>query len=351
MPHPLARRLVVALATCLPLLAAAATLPAYREFGDWTVACDNVGDCEARGYHDREDVIAMRFVRAAATDSAPVLTLHGLAPDAGDGLRFGTSAWSPPPGVASRQADEGADGAAETRLTLAGLAALRAFAGHAHRADLVSSGDRDASLAGFDAAMLFIDDVQGRIGTRSAIARPGTSAARASTARPLPTVRARPLPASALSAADARRYVAALPVGEFDCDDLRDDEPTVQPLSPDEVIALRPCNRGAYQTAYIVFRGRRDDPKHARVLELPYPPGFEADRGVLLEASLDAATGRLSMFAKGRGLADCGETGEWAFDGRGFVPTAFARLDRCGWPVPGDYPVLWRTRVVLENAR
>jgi hypothetical protein len=352
MPHSTARRVALALAAFLPAWAVAAALPAYREFGDWTVACDNVGDCEARGFDDRgDDRIVMRVVRAAATASTPTLTLYGLAPDAGTALRFGASTWTPPARAASRTPDEDTDGAPQARLTLTGLDALRAFAGNAHRASMVSSGDRDGTLAGFDAAMLFIDDVQGRVGTPSAIARPGTSTAITPGPRPLPTVRARPLPSAALSAAAARHYLAALHVREFECEDLADDEATVAPLGRDEVIALRPCNRGAYQTGYVVFRGPRDDPKRARVLELPYPPGFQGERGILMEATLDAATGHLSMFAKGRGLADCGESGEWAFDGRGFVPVAFARLERCGWPEPGDYPVLWRTRVVLEHAQ
>jgi hypothetical protein len=353
MQHSIARRIAAAIASFIPLFATAASLPAYRNFGDWTVVCDNAGDCEARGFGDSgEDRITFRFVRAAGGASTPTLTLYGLAPKAGPTLHFDGATWRLPGDTTTRRRSEDRDGAAQTELTITGLEALRGFAGNAHRATQVASGDRRGSLAGFDAAMLFVDDVQGRIATPTAIAHPGTSQARVPGPRPLPVVHAVALPQGALDAASARRYVAALPTDALECEDLReDDAPAVLRIGRDEVVALRPCYRGAYQTGYALFRGPRNDPRRARLLELPYPPGATGETGILIEPALDAATGRLSMFAKGRGLADCGESGEWAFDGRGFVPVAYARLERCGWPEPGDYPVLWRAKVTAERAR
>ena len=61
-------------------------------------------------------------------------------------------------------------------------------------------------------------------------------------------------------------------------------------------------------------------------------------------ADFDPATATLSQYAKGRGVADCGVSASWRFDGERFVLKAYALLDRCGGVQPGDWIDLWRTR-------
>ncbi|WP_133499684.1 DUF1176 domain-containing protein [Cognatilysobacter terrigena] len=326
---------------------AAVALPAYRTFGDWTVACDNTGACEARGYTDNgDDSLALRVVRAAGRDAVPTFEVVDIPDGAGATLKLDGRALSFGANALQTRASKDDDNAPTRTLVLRGVAALQSLAAQARRAKhLGLAGTASVgSLTGFNAAMLFIDDAQGRVDTPTAIARPGRSNAAIPDARPLPAVHAVPSRGKPLSDAAVRRYVDALKKLHDDCDDdVGSMTASVDPIGDAQVIALVPCVLGAYQGSYAAFISPRNDPAHAKPLRLPFPPGIDDDSSMLTEAGFDAKTGRLSTFAKGRGLADCGMSAEWAWDGRAFVLASYTLLDRCGWPEPGDLLTVWRT--------
>lgn len=51
----------------------------------------------------------------------------------------------------------------------------------------------------------------------------------------------------------------------------------------------------------------------------------------------------LREWAKGRGLADCGMSASWAWDGNAFRLTSYRSLDECRGAPPGTWLSRWQT--------
>ena len=341
--------------------AAPPSVPVYKELGDWVSACDNVRSCSARAVPDPsrpspaassgddQESLGLWIRRDAGGDAAPRLELSGdhlaiplsLAIDGQD-----------QPGALPWVVDKTVG---ETLLRLSGGAA-QALIGRLRDAKLltVTQDGRPVpiSLAGLAATLLVFDDVQGRIGTGTALVRPGPRPATdVPPAPPLPIVRAAPTPpplpdAKAVAAAVRRAQAAALKA--LDCDQDVADDDDAEPLDADEAIVILVCTRAAYQEDSLVFRTPRNAPARARLVHVSPPPGaarMTDTDGEMVGVSYDPAKSVLSEFDKGRGLTDCGGTGEWTFDGQGFQPSRYTSQDRCGGE-PGDWPVIYRTRTV-----
>lgn len=334
-----------ALLACLVRDASAArrpTLPAYREFGEWIVACDVTGACEARGFvDDGGDGLHARFTRDAGAGAVPVLAIESL-PVAADAIVVGTRPWRPTRRGALEWHDARDD---EPSARIRGIEAVREFAAAARSADKFRIGAESGTLVGFNAAMLFVDEVQGRIGTPGALARPGAPGAAVPAPRPVPDA---PVPGRVreITGEAARRYTAAISLPAETCDPaLRQELSQLYDIGGGDVLALILCWRGAYQTASALYRGPRARPSAARPVALPFPAGLSGpdEHGHVLFADFDPASARLSSLGKGRGIGDYGETAEWVFDGREFRLVHFAMLGRPGWHLPGDFPILWRS--------
>lgn len=333
---------------------AAPALPVYADFKDWTVACDVVGDCEARGYDAYEPGLWLRLVRAAGADAQPRLEIHGLSwTREPRSLLF--DGREVPLGAGWTTRADPDSGPAAYVLETADLAAMRRFVAAARSASRVTLPDEEqrGSLSGFNAAMLRLDDAQGRVGGATAIASPGAKRSAVPGPRPLPVVHARAWPGAQPDEREAVRYLRGLPAAFAECDKADARQGEIVAISADEVLALVLCWRGAYQEGHVVMRGPRKDPGAARPVELPAPPHpeREAMNAMLSNAHYDPATASLSSYAKGRGLFDCGASTRWIFDGTRFQLADYALLDRCGWMAPGDFPALWRSRVVTEASR
>jgi hypothetical protein len=210
-------------------------------------------------------------------------------------------------------------------------------------------GSSKVSLSGLAAALLVMDDVQGRVGNESALARPGPRPATATPAAPaLPVLHAAP-PPPALEGKDALiaavRTAVAADLKASDCEDAANQD-DAQPLTRSEALVMVGCIMGAYQGSALVYRVPRDAPGRARRVELPLPPTAEADaaerRGELVAADYDPKAATLTFSAKGRGLADCGTSGSWVFDGADFKLEEYNYKGRCGGP-PGDWLSIWRS--------
>ncbi|GAB2516124.1 DUF1176 domain-containing protein [Lysobacter humi (ex Lee et al. 2017)] len=324
--------------------AAAPTPPVYREFGEWIVACDVTGACEARGFvDDGGEGLHARFRRDAGADAEPVLDIESL-PASGGEIFVGTRRWRPTRSGALdwRSRDAQAD---EPRVRIRGIDAVREFVVAAQAAESFRIAAETGTLVGFNAAMLFVDDVQGRVGTPGALARPGSSKARIPAPKPLPAApaagRVREITGEA-----ARRYTSAIAIPADTCDPaLRHESSQLYDIGGGEVLALILCWRGPYQAASALYRGPGARPSAARPVLLPFPAGLSGpdEDGHVLFADFEPATARLSSFGKGRGIGDYGEAATWIFDGREFRLVHFAMLARPGWHLPGDFPVLWRT--------
>ncbi len=341
--------------------AAAPAVPAYREFKDWIVACDNVRRCEARLAPAAGDMLPMRLsvAREAGPAGAVDLDLAGEKPLAADALRLDGT----PLTGADRPAASGSawttDGEGSYRLQgEPALKLARRLETSRQMAVQQPDGPLQLSLDGLAAAMLFVDDVQGRVGTVTALHQPGTApASQVPAATPLPSVQAAvappPLADAQAFAAVVRTRNAALVARKCDAprspaDGTASDDAV--PLTGTDALVLLQCWSGAYQSAALVLRVPRSAPQQARPVALPdvpggLPAGRNDDPSMVTEAFYDPATATLSSFAKGRGIGDCGIARSWVFDGTAFQPASRDEQRRCAGS-PGDWPALYRTRPV-----
>ena len=190
-----------------------------------------------------------------------------------------------------------------------------------------------------------MDERQRRVGTPTALVRPGN---RATAIMPpaLPVVVARPLsPARPLTlsavALRALRKKHGCTIDEVG----GPDESETATIGRSETLLLLACGSGAYNVSHVPFvlrRGRAG----AELAAFDVKPGWWAGEGkpVLVNASWDKERGLLTSFSKGRGLADCGTKSDYAWDGRAFRLVEQAEMEECRGS--RDFITTWRARVV-----
>jgi hypothetical protein len=212
----------------------------------------------------------------------------------------------------------------------------------------------DLSLDGLSAALLLMDDVQGRIGTKGAWARPGSAPeSRVPAAPSLPSLARASVP-KPLASRDATRLAAAVRKAKADvlddegCESASNDQ--AYALTDSDALVLVECMTGAYQEGSLAFRVPRDAPAKAVLLRFDTIPG-EPPLDQLWLAGYDPASGELAHHSKGRGLGDCGGDARWQFDGTGFHLLEYRQMRRCGGLMPDDWPTLWRARAATPATR
>lgn len=324
-------------------------MPVYREIRDWVVACDNTARCEAAGMAEAYPQLVLRLVSDAGPDGAPTLLLESeAAVDPArlrlDGRPFAAAALLQP-------AAAGDDGRQRIGRD---AAQARAFLDAIRDGERLSAGDGDdapaASLAGLAAALLLIDETQGRLGTVTALLRRGPRPAAHVPAAPpapeLPRAHAAPPLTDAQRQRLVRRVRATGAPQREDCTvEAADAYDEAGPLGEDEALVLVECWRGAYQSSSLAFRLPRDGAGTPQRVRLALPFAIDGETRVVEEfTGAGYADGELSHFAKGRGLADCGESASWVFDGRDFRLRQYHRLGWCRGGYPGEWPALWRSR-------
>ncbi|MFO1154862.1 MAG: DUF1176 domain-containing protein [Rhodospirillales bacterium] len=355
-------RKVLALAVCLGLnivqtyAAPAPEVPVYRSFKDWEVGCDNTRRCTAIGLQPEDYAAVTAFLRVerAADGLAPpvvriLLAKEGLAP--GDPVTL-TMDGGPIQGVPSQRTIDSLESevaypsirlaANETTPFFHALRSgkrLQLTVDHATRAEI--------SLDGAVAALLFIDDVQGRLDTVTAFIRRGLQAAPAAPAPEVPEVTPRPAAdgetvAENFAATVGRRMAR----GGGECEDVSNAQ--AYPLGGGRVLVGLPCESGAYNFATEYAVAEVDDAHHLQPAAFPQPgeTGRAATTSVLYGSDVDVRSGQVSSFSRGRGPGDCGSRAVYAWTGEQFATVSFATLRECrGVPDP-FWPVLWRSKIV-----
>jgi len=339
-------RLLFILAALFTLALPAATpahavdVPHYAAFHAWFVACDNLRSCEARGFDGAAHEADLRLLRAAGDAPAELrLTVPGDVALAGlvlDGTPLPTSpAWS-----VTRQ-----DG--ETTMATQDAAAVAVFLQRARTGHRLSfgAGPEGVPLDGLTAALMRIDDVQGREGTSTALLAPrGPGSPPEPPALP-PRVRwSAPVglaSSQAQSLARTVRHAQAAALAKASCTPRPDEPDEAFALDAKRALVILPCGFGAYQGDALVFIVTRADGRADRFA--PRLPTLADPVRTLVNAGFDPETGTLSMSARGRGMADCGMMAEWVWADGGFVLVSMARQDACGGAEPGDWPILFRT--------
>lgn len=314
-----------------------------KTYGDWTVGCDNARACQAvalvRGAGDRDAYLLLVIERDGTPAAAPSLRvpLDGVPRGAKVTLRIDGAA------VAQLVSPGGNGG-----LTLPFDRKLYAALGQGKRVTLGDAAGktlRSASLTGAAAALLYIDDQQHRLGTRDALIRTGPGPASTAALPPLPIIVQPPTgtkPPRTLSVKDATRLIGP--------DNARCDYAS-GPIEPEAgrldathsvVTISHPCGNGAYNVFSSVFvldeRGRA----------APANLDVSADMGglhnnIVTNGDWNAKFRRLTSYARGRGLGDCGTEQSFAWDGTGFRLAEQKQMDECRGSV--DYITTWRARV------
>lgn len=342
--HALVLLLVsLALAGAAPIPAPA--VPDYASYGDWLIACDNGRSCEAKGFDD-STAADLRILRPAGDVPAQVVLIYESKPGESKPA-FGLTLDGTPLHLTSPHwTSTEAEGQRTTVTSDPGeVASIIARLRDAHRIGLggaMPDADGSIPLDGFAAVMLRMDEVQGRVGTLSALV--GTKGTKAVPAAPdLPALPhfqppAPLLPTQATWLIASVRQSQAKALAEQDCDHADGDE--AHALDGQHAVVILACSQFAYQASAFVFVVPRDG--GAATAFTPTLPTLSTETEVFLGVDFDPKTGMLSDFEKGRGIADCGLSASWIWSEGKFRLISLERQEQCGGAGPGDWPTLYR---------
>jgi hypothetical protein len=327
----------------LALFAAAAVsspMPGQlRTFTDWIVGCDNGRACQASGLFpgDDFDALTMAVARGPEREARPRIWINtedlAVASLTADGRRLPVRLMADQ-GVTSVHPDDAIAfvEAAKAARQLGLLDASGAELGH-------------TSLAGLNAAFLYMDDQQKRVGTVTALVRKGARPASTVPAPPpLPLIVPPPvpkIPPRRLSKADVAREQVA---HECDVSESEDFAPTHVRLDARTTLALlpTPCDNGAYNffgSALLI-----DQSGNVRPARLDSPAGMSPENdNSLVNGYWDEKERLLSTYEKGRGLGDCGTMQSFAWDGSQFRLVKRSDMGECRGST--DYITTWRAAV------
>lgn len=339
---------------------AAAVRPDERQFRDWRAVCDNGNRCVAYTGSDAEGGWLM--VRMDA------------GPDARPQILAGSSVFSESDALKGVRLDiDGrglalADGAKETGAALPAdqtTAALAALAS-ARALTLTMGGERAAlPTAGASAALLWIDERQGRLDTQTALIRRGDKPASTVPAPPaLPQLQAAP-------AVDQGAFARAgdpleegdtagvtLPAAVEALDRVKACRADTNEYLQKSILAARlaenvqlwgvPCSAGAYNATYELYLtdGQGRSPRLAKFPDWRNAPRAEGDIAGdgLVNPVFDARTNTIRHFPRGRGVGDCGVMQSWTWTGGAFELNSERTMGDC-WGISGAlWPTTWRTR-------
>jgi len=310
-------------------------------FRDWIAVCDNGNACFAYG-PGREGFGWIRVAVEPGPDARPEVAA-GYWPDQAEKTRAFALTIDGTNYPMTLAANEPV--AAEMPAARA-LEAVRALAnGRTARI----GPEHELSLSGAAAALLWIDERQGRVNTVTALRRPGSRpASSVPGAPPLPVV----TPAQAVSQAGFGDQNQVLPAALETVPAVAEcRSETSEHWIGKEVMSARlnattelwavPCFAGAYNMGhdwYITGPGGRA-PRPARLASTS-----DAPTAGTINGGYSPETRTITAFAKGRGVGDCGTASTWTWTGREFTLTSESEMREC-WGVPADYwPTTWRTR-------
>lgn len=335
----------------LPALALAA-VPEPKTFRDWMAGCDNRKSCAALSLPPlvADTTAYLRLERPAGPDSAAslILRLSGdwKTPPATVELKLDGT---PFPAAGKAMSVTANDNIATLTFQPADTAALIDAARKATKLSITAPGlSAEISLSGAVAALLWVDEQQGRLNTPSALIRKG-SAGTAPAAPALPVITARPA-SGTLSEKDGKALAAALRkhIKQRDPDLCGDDaSPAVAdeawPLDGKRSLVALTCSLGAYNASNAFWIVEGNAVTTAKPVNFPQNDGDA--KNMLTNGEFEPKTGRISYFAKGRGIGDCGVAGGYAWTGSSFVLTELSMMGECRGIGSDDWITLFRSEV------
>ncbi|MGR3906209.1 DUF1176 domain-containing protein [Burkholderia sp. SR8] len=370
--------LAVAVSLLTASLSAAAHDPAQhsvaRDFKNWSVVCDNANRCIAEGGNDDIDdtrtSMIVRLTRDAGPDARPSLDIFASAPLDLRTARADSQPFDAVPAewhAVAKTGDQD-DDVYPFHIRTSDPTTVDAWLTVSHNAQMLNFGDPAAaqtprvSLSGLNAALLLIDDTQGRIGTVTALLRKGTRPASSVPAAPaLPPAPVPAPPVADLTPAEQRPLVdavfdkfagsvkrcAADADDEMSMSDRRKTASAIAISATDALVSL-PCQTSsAYNHTDLWYRVHRTAPYAPAPLNF----GEYASAGLdtasfanqLTQARYDSAHATLSSLDRVRGAGDCGSSASWVFDGKRFVLNDVAMHGACNGLFVDQWPRLYRT--------
>lgn len=327
-----------------------------RQFRDWQATCDNGNACFAFGFAPDYDAGWVRIYMPAGPGAEPEIAF-GLwsdkftAKDTPVLMIDGRS-------IRASRADA-SDGGAPVGEIRSGARAVIAAITAAQSMEILAGDAMAISPNGVSAALLWIDERQGRLGTTTALLRrgerPPTSVP---AAPPLPALTPAP-PAAQTGFGDDKQALPAslraLPAVQACLADSEHSEWLLHNVMSARLDARTelwavPCGAGAYNIShhwYLTGPGGRD-PRPAELLGSGGPrSGEEAvvwPDNATINGGYAANARTITAFSKGRGIGDCGTSQTWLWTGRRFELQAEQSMGHCAG-VHWDYwPTTWRTR-------
>lgn len=302
---------------------------------DWDLACDNTRTCRAAGYQsdDAELPVSLLLTRAAGPGT-PVQARVTLG-DYGDEAEA-TSGPARGPGLLKLRVNGKALGtlpwldefdtfglsAPQLQAVLKALPRPNARIEFSHGRNVWTLSDQGAA-----AVLLKMDEFQGRIGTPSALVRPGAQPeSQALPPLPVPVVKAAKVPPqSASPSAALKAAVRAEVKSNEDADeefrvDTEEGQLSFQPLGGGNWLVSKLCWRGAYNAGSCVW-----------VVNERVPRQLEQ----VTDSASDIGEGEIWASQKSRGLGDCWHHETWTWDGRHFVQTGDSSSGQCKLVTPG----------------
>lgn len=185
------------------------------------------------------------------------------------------------------------------------------------------------SLAGLTASLIWIDEMQNRLGAERVAEAPpvGLQTAGATMGTQVP---------DALMA-HRRTDMDCLPMNDL----VTAGDIETGMLDGAYPIYFIPCWMGAYNFSSKVYVERYPG-EYAEMAFAEFTPeqGWTATTQVV-NYTWDPETLRVSTFNKGRGLGDCGSSGVWQWSGFAFRLVEFRAKADCDGGDPGDFPVVY----------
>lgn len=325
-------------------------LGAQKFFQDWAVACDNRLACEAMALQPEDapfDGLSLSLTRAAMTGDIAV-TLAGFETKS-DRYRIM---------IDGRIADTGAINTSATApITVTGVDALRLARSLAKGRMLTLRDGKSVelgkiSLRGSGAAFGYIDAIQNRAMTKTALANPGKKNLRVKWS-PTPIIIAkRILPTEVTpDATTLVRLVEGSPCKE---ERFGVTEDTAYSLGNSggtaRALVMISCGAGAYNFASAAYIGTEQSDGKWQFA----PATFDHNDAVrttddsvqlLINADWDTATQIMSSYAKSRGPGDCGNAASYLWDGEQFLLISAQSMEQCRGSL--DWQTLWKAEAKL----
>ncbi len=321
-------------------------------FKDWAVGCDNGLACQAvafipDGYP--EGRIALTLMRGAEIDAAPQIEISGFISKTDrysvlvDGkVAYAANIVAPNEVIQINGADAINLGRAFSRGRILRLV------------DSTGLSIGRIPLSGVSATLRYIDAAQGRSGSRGAMLAKGQKPAAVKKAE-LPVILAkRIVPTNTLP--DTESLVSLSENSPCSQERVGQTQDAAYSLGENggmaQALILLNCGAGAYNTISGAYIGTRDAKGiwsyiPARFDYAAKKIGPDSNVAVLINSKWDGASQSLSSYSKARGLADCGSSEHYVWDGERFRLTQASIMDECRG-VRAWIPV-WRAEVKLTG--